>query len=380
MPDPQLAEKIEGFTRHVRQSIATPPAFSLSPFELEEAAEELECMYDELRQQSDRIAVVHEHLDSERRRWLDLFNSIPDACFITNRSGIIRDANPEALKLFKQLPDALLNRPLISLFALEHQSEARFEMLQLHNHKRHVIWEAPMNGENGPIFLASIRINGWFDGAGRISSVCWILRDITQEKNAERLLLEKEVRHRRALDTAHKAKQEALKQVQQLRQQLAQLTPVEHASAFPQAPADGSSTATQCILLVEDHQATRMALARLLEQSGHVVITAATMTQAMELAHSRQHFDVILANLQLPTAPAATSFATWNPAPPPWPSQTHPPLTTRKQRARALPLSSSSPSTSKTSSRPSSASPSNPDHRRAGVSIRVDCATHSLLP
>ena len=53
------------------------------------------------------------------------------------------------------------------------------------------------------------------------------------------------------------------------------------------------------LLIVEDHEATRTVLARLLTRSGHQVTTASTMHEAL-LAFAAERFDGVISDLGLP--------------------------------------------------------------------------------
>ena len=70
-------------------------------------------------------------------------------------------------------------------------------------------------------------------------------------------------------------------------------TPAHPASALP-APARGLR-----LLVVEDHEATRTVLSRLLTRSGHQVTMAGTIHEAL-LAFSAERFDAIISDLGLP--------------------------------------------------------------------------------
>ena len=59
------------------------------------------------------------------------------------------------------------------------------------------------------------------------------------------------------------------------------------------------SNAKAKILLVEDHDDTARALARLLNLSGYHVLTAGTFASAMELC-GQQHFDLLISDVGLP--------------------------------------------------------------------------------
>ena len=69
-------------------------------------------------------------------------------------------------------------------------------------------------------------------------------------------------------------------------------------TSTPAAPSPGSS-ATLRIFIVENHDDTRFLLGLLLEQLGHSVQAAATMSDALDAAGSGE-FDVLISDIGLP--------------------------------------------------------------------------------
>ncbi len=67
-----------------------------------------------------------------------------------------------------------------------------------------------------------------------------------------------------------------------------------HLIAPPAAPPRGLD-----LLIVEDHETTRLVLTRLLERNGHRIATASTMSEALA-AFAKHRFDVVISDLGLP--------------------------------------------------------------------------------
>jgi two-component system CheB/CheR fusion protein len=61
-----------------------------------------------------------------------------------------------------------------------------------------------------------------------------------------------------------------------------------------------ATTKPLCILLVDDHEASALPLARLLRAEGHVVTTAHTVTGAMVLAAGQRNMDLLISDIDLP--------------------------------------------------------------------------------
>jgi CheY-like chemotaxis protein len=79
-------------------------------------------------------------------------------------------------------------------------------------------------------------------------------------------------------------------------------TPVAATGVGPaerRAPAPGAARGRLRVLLVEDHPATRRAMAAIVRSLGHEVRDAATLAEAMALADGAA-FDLVISDLALP--------------------------------------------------------------------------------
>ena len=80
--------------------------------ELGNASEELQIAVEELLVQAEELAATRMQLEAERQHYRDLFNWMPNAYLITNRDGIIRQANRAAAALLNVEPRFLISKPL----------------------------------------------------------------------------------------------------------------------------------------------------------------------------------------------------------------------------------------------------------------------------
>ena len=71
------------------------------------------------------------------------------------------------------------------------------------------------------------------------------------------------------------------------------------AAAAPSTAAHPAPARSLRLLIVEDHEATRIVLTRLLTRSGHQVTTAGTIAEALA-AFAAAHFDAVISDLGLP--------------------------------------------------------------------------------
>ncbi len=110
-----FTERVESFSAVVRSDgertakLLGGPRTTLhqDPNALREALEELRLQHEELvvaeeelRAQLDELGRMGLRLEAERERYADLFERAPDAYLVTDRYGVIRDANAAAVQLF----------------------------------------------------------------------------------------------------------------------------------------------------------------------------------------------------------------------------------------------------------------------------------------
>src|SRR5436190_24291414 len=76
------------------------------------ALEELRTADEELRQQNEDLAAAHLAVEIERQRYQELFDLAPDAYLVTDRAGIITEANRSASEMFGIAPQFLHGKAL----------------------------------------------------------------------------------------------------------------------------------------------------------------------------------------------------------------------------------------------------------------------------
>lgn len=122
-----FTERVESFAANVRTDrertaklLGGPrPTLHQDPGALREALEELRNQHDELvvaeeelRAQLDELGRMGLRLEAERERYADLFERAPDAYLVTDRFGVIRDANAAAVHLFSLEIRYLRGKPI----------------------------------------------------------------------------------------------------------------------------------------------------------------------------------------------------------------------------------------------------------------------------
>ena len=80
--------------------------------ELYAALKNLELAQEVLNQQKQELATARELVGVERQRYLDLFELIPNPYLVTDRKGVILEANHAAATLFNVPHQFLVGKPL----------------------------------------------------------------------------------------------------------------------------------------------------------------------------------------------------------------------------------------------------------------------------
>jgi PAS domain S-box-containing protein len=158
---------------------------------LEARLDELHSAQEALRKQNEELAASRRALENERSRYWELFNSAPIGYIITSAQGIIQQVNLAAAGMLNETPNFLAGLPLAGLLPRECRRAffdnlgrlARRETEQIAN------WETLVQPHDRPAFEASVLVNRVEDERRRLTGLRWILRDVTDRKQAEQKIL-----------------------------------------------------------------------------------------------------------------------------------------------------------------------------------------------
>src|SRR5262249_18623164 len=151
--------------------------------------EELRVADEDLTRQAKELIDVHDLVDSERRRYEDLFASAPIPYLVTDLMGMIQQTNAASVELFG-VPQRFLEGKPISAFVAVPERQ-RFRRLLLHVDATPVATDFRMERRGGIPFDAALTIQRVVDRPGRgEESLRWTIRDVTDERQSERRLWE----------------------------------------------------------------------------------------------------------------------------------------------------------------------------------------------
>lgn len=152
------------------------------------AVEELEVAEEELRQQSEELAVTADAARTQHAHYQELFELAPEAYILTDASGAIRESNRAAASLFR-IPSAFLERkPLVVFVHRDDRRIFRDCIDTIGAEDRVERWEMQLRPRYGPPAYVSVAATASRDKAGRVQSIRWMLRDITEQRRADERL------------------------------------------------------------------------------------------------------------------------------------------------------------------------------------------------
>lgn len=172
--------------------------------ELQAVLEELQTSEDELRAQNQELVNTRQAVEAERQRYQELFEFAPDGYLVTDANGKIQEANRAALVMLNVSQEFLVGKPL-SVF-IDHPDRDRFdrELDRLQQLETLQDWEIRLRPYQRSPFDAAITVSSVHNSEGRVGNLRWLLHDITERKQVERLLenlnsqLERQVEERTA--------------------------------------------------------------------------------------------------------------------------------------------------------------------------------------
>ena len=147
----------------------------------------------ELRRQNQALLAARVQVEVDRRRYQEMFEFAPDAYLVTNPQGIIQEANQATAELLRFSPFWLTGRALVEFVAAA--DKRLFETLLQNVVRIHDIEICLLPGQ-GPEVNVSLTLSTVLDDSHNPVALHWIVRDITERKQAQAALDASERRFR----------------------------------------------------------------------------------------------------------------------------------------------------------------------------------------
>ena len=131
------------------------------------------------------LLASRDETDRERQKYFELFEFAPDACFLTDSHGIIREANVAASQLLGVPAQFLAGKALSGFFDEPARKAYRHQLDQLRESERADDWEIQIRPRNAPPTEVSVSIARMTARGRSLGGYRWVVRDISKRKQAE---------------------------------------------------------------------------------------------------------------------------------------------------------------------------------------------------
>src|SRR5262245_7951367 len=183
--------------RDLQSEAVSPESIAAELQALQEQLTELEVAYLELEEQNEELGSTREELERQRHRYLQLFEEAPFGYLLTDRNGVIEEANRAAADLLRVPQDLLPGKPFFLYLSQRDRSEVR-DLVQAcaETPTGEVELQLRPRERNAAVPVAvavtvAADIGGGAARAGevrRAGKLRWIVRDISRTKAAEEAL------------------------------------------------------------------------------------------------------------------------------------------------------------------------------------------------
>ncbi len=185
--DQQLEDARHRLDALQTQARGVPEPHLLLSQALQEAGqflEELRAADEQLHLQYGELLAARQIVETERRRYQELFEFASDGYLVTDALGNIQEANPAAGRLLGVAPGFLINKPLIVFVAEEARDDYRRLIAEIRAGQT-VSIKMPMQLRGGAILPAEIQVTAARTGQG-FFLLRWMIRNLSRQEPTEK--------------------------------------------------------------------------------------------------------------------------------------------------------------------------------------------------
>ena len=140
---------------------------------------------EELRESAEELAMTREAVETERRRYQELFEFAPDGYVLTDDRGVIQEANRAALELLAIAPEFLIGKPLVLYVARERRGAFHTQLRQAGETASVGLLETTLLPRGRRPIIAELRTAAVRSAFDRVVGFRWLIRDVTERHEAE---------------------------------------------------------------------------------------------------------------------------------------------------------------------------------------------------
>lgn len=155
--------------------------------ELGASLQELQVIEEELRKNNELLVQAQAGLETERRRYLDLFEFAPDAYLVTDTKGVILQSNQYAEQLLAISRRYLISKPMVVF--INRADHAVFETLLQTVSKQQAIMtqELRLTSRRGAEITVALRAV-YAKNRDKQDTIRWTIRDVSELKKSEEII------------------------------------------------------------------------------------------------------------------------------------------------------------------------------------------------
>lgn len=180
----QMQQRADNLLSQQQQQEITETAFE----ELNTALEELHATNEELHRQNEALATAYQAREAERQRYQELFEFAPDGYLVTDKEGMIQEANQAAANLLNVSQPSLVGSYLNHYIPTSEHQAFCTKLNQLCQVDHVQEWELRLQPMNRECFEAAVTVGIGRNLAGNPVGLRWLIRDIS-----ERQAIQKEI-------------------------------------------------------------------------------------------------------------------------------------------------------------------------------------------
>ncbi|NJN58796.1 MAG: GAF domain-containing protein [Leptolyngbyaceae cyanobacterium SL_5_9] len=128
---------------------------------------------------------LNQQPETAEGQYQELFDHAPAGYFVTDQTGVVREANQAATALFGVADSQLQGKSLAAFVAAETSKQFSLILSQVQQDATEQSAEICFNTAKGNLLHTILSVNAIWDSAGQITGLRWLIQDISDRKQTE---------------------------------------------------------------------------------------------------------------------------------------------------------------------------------------------------